>query len=526
VTASRDDGYDFVVVGAGAAGCVLAARLSEDPACRVLLLEAGPPDRAAAIRIPAALPTLFGTRYDWAFRTVPQPQAGDRAIAWPSGRTLGGSSATNAMIHVRGHPLDYDTWRDAYGCPGWGYADLLPYFRRAEQGRGAGGGLRLSAPRHRHRLTRAWVAAARASGLPANPGLLTADPDGVGFFTLNQRLGRRWSVADAYLRPALRRPNLTVLTGALATLVEFTRGRATGVRYRQGGAERRAAAGREVVLCAGAVGSPQLLLRSGVGPADHLRGHRIEVVADLPAVGTGLQDHPRCTALWRAPGSGRGRAAARWSATVRWWLLRRGPLASNGGEAGAFLRTRAGLPAPDLQLLVCPPPLLQPAGEPPEPAVAVLVTAVAVGSRGRLRLRSADPGDPPAIDPGYLTDPADLEVLVAGVARAREIAGQPPFAGLARGELAPGAGVRDHRQLRAWVRANVVTLHHPTSSCAMGGAQTAVCDPQLRVRGVAGLRVADASVMPAVPRGNTHAPTVALAERAADLIRGNPTFKE
>jgi choline dehydrogenase len=407
------------------------------------------------------------------------------------------------MIHVHGDPLDYDTWRDRYGCLGWGHRDLLPYLRLADRQ------LRVAGPRHRHPLTSAWLAAARRYGLPAGD-FRAGSPDGVGFFPLNQHRGRRWSTADAYLRPALRRPNLTVTTGALATRVAVTGGRATGVHYRQDGQDRHAAAAAEVLLCAGAVGTPHLLLRSGIGPAGQLREHGVEVLVDAPAVGAGLQDHPRVTAQWRAPGPTR----TGWWAAARWRLLGRGPLAGNGGEAGGFLRSRPDLPAADLQLLFCPPP---PLGG--EPAVAVLVTAVAVGSRGQVRLRSADPAAPPAIDPGYLSDPADLAVLVAGVRVAREIAGQPPFAGLARGELAPGAAVRDDAQLRAWVRGNVVTLHHPTGTCAMGAAEASVCDRWLRVRGVERLRVADASVMPAVPRGNTHAPTVALAERAADLIR-------
>jgi choline dehydrogenase len=507
-------GFDYVVVGAGAAGCVLAARLSEDPAVRVLLLEAGPPDRGAAIRIPAAMPSLFGTAYDWDYRTVPQPHAGGREVAWPSGRTLGGSSAINAMIHLHCDPLDYDTWRDGHGCPGWGHQDLLPYLRRADDQ------LRVTAPRHRHRLSRAWLAAARGYGLPAADFQLAGSGlAGVGFFPLNQYRGRRWSVADAYLRPALGRPNLTVATGALAGRVAFAGGRATGVWYRRDGKEHYAAAAVEVVLCAGAVGTPQLLLRSGVGPAGHLREHGIEVVVDAPAVGAGLQDHPRVTARWRAPRSPR----TGWWAAARWRLLGRGPLAANGGEAGGFLHTRPGLPAPDLQLLFCPPSPVGADGG--GPAVAVLVTAVAAGSRGRVRLRSADPATAPAIDPSYLSDPADLDTLVAGVRVAREIAGRAPFARLTGGELDPGDAVRDEAQLREWVRGNVVTLHHPAGTCAMGGAPTAACDPWLRVRGVDRLRVADASAMPVVPRGNPHAPIVALAERAADLIRDRPPLR-
>ncbi|MFI5896810.1 GMC family oxidoreductase [Actinoplanes sp. NPDC051513] len=520
--------FDYVIVGAGSAGCVLAARLTEDPGVRVLLLEAGPRGDTPEIGMPAAAMTLWRGAYAWDDTTVPQPQVAGRRIFLANGRVLGGGSSINGMVYVRGNPADYDGWRDVHGCTGWGYADLLPYFRRAEDNErgesafhGVDGPVRVEDVRYEHPLSRAWLDAAAAAGLPVNPDFNGPVQDGVGRYQATQRSGRRWSTADAYLAPASSRPNLTVLTGATTTKILIEGDRAAGVRYRIGGAEQDTRVAREVLVCAGTIASPQLLMLSGIGPADHLRAYGIPVVADAPSVGQGLHDHPRCTPAWRTPNTRNLWEEATPENLQRWQADGTGPMASVGAEAGGFVRTRADTLAPDLQLGLLPGPAPTPDLAPPDHrGVAVLVAAVAAGSRGQVTLRSADPAARPLVDPNYLSDPSDLDTLVAGVRLARRIAACRPLAELIAGEDGPGDRADNDERLHDWIRSSLGTMFHPTGTCAMGDSADAVCDPQLRVRRVDGLRVIDASVMPATPRGNTNAPTIAIAERAADLVRG------
>jgi choline dehydrogenase len=522
--------YDYIIVGAGSAGCVLAARLSADPSVSVLLLEAGPADDAAEIRAPAAMNRLFQTRYDWNYLTVPQHRAAGRSIYWPRGKVLGGSSSINAMIYIRGSRYDFESWRDEHGCTGWGYEDLMPYFRRAENNsrgasayHGTGGPLSVSDLRYKSAACEAFIAAAREQGAAPNEDFNGPRQDGVGWYQVTQRDGRRCSAATAYLHPAMSRPNLTVHTDALVTSVIIEAGQAVGVRYLRHGVAETAHVNAEVILSGGAINSPQLLMLSGIGPGDDLIEMGIDVLADSPGVGGNLIDHPVLPVIWSTP-----RLRGLWEKSgnanaLRWQLTHRGPLTSNVAESGGFAHSEPGLLAPDLQLHVLPAPYRdQGLADPAQRAMTVLVGLVDVASRGRIRLRSTDPRHRPAIDPGYLSDPRDARALAAGLKMAREFVTARPMAEICRSEVAPGAHIRSDAELLQYVRTSVVTLYHPVGTCAMGGESrwNSVLDPELRVRGVTGLRVVDASAMPSAPRGNTNAPTIAIAERAADLIAG------
>ncbi|MGZ4271082.1 MAG: GMC family oxidoreductase [Solirubrobacteraceae bacterium] len=518
---------DYVIVGAGSAGCVLAARLSEDPSVSVLVLEAGGSARHPNIAIPAAFAKQFRTRLDWDFATEPEPHCDGRSIYVPRGKGLGGSSSMNAMLYVRGRPLDYDLW-EAEGAAGWGWEDVRPYFLRAENNeRGAsehhavGGPLNVADERSPRPLTARFLAAAEAAGIPRIDDYNGPEQDGAAPVQVTQRNGRRFSANDAYLRPARGRENLSVVTGATVSRLELDGGRAVGVRFRDRlRRERVVRAEREVILCGGAFGSPQLLMLSGIGPADRLREHGIGVAVDAPGVGANLQDHPYVVCIWDSVAGGSLLGADKPKALAEWLLRRSGPLTSTVAEAFAFVRSRPGLPAADLQYHFAPAYFNDNGfDEYDQHAFTFGPVLVSPKSRGTVRLRSADPTAKPLIRTNSLAEPEDVAALVAGVKLAREIAATEPMASAAGRELFPGEAVRDDAEIEADVRRRVELLYHPVGTCRMGG-EDAVLDPELRVRGVEGLRVVDASVFPVIPGGNTNAPTIMVAERAADVIRG------
>jgi choline dehydrogenase len=520
--------HDYVIVGAGSAGCVLANRLSEDPSVRVLLLEAGGSDRSMKIKIPAAFPQQFHTKLDWDFATEPEPHVDGRELFIPRGKALGGSSSMNAMLYVRGRPLDYDSW-EAQGAPGWGYADVLPYFIKAEdnvrgasQYHGAGGPLRVSEQRSPRPLNRRLLAATEAAGIPRIDDYNGPEQDGVSMFQVTQKNGRRFSAADAYLRPAMGRPNLEVRTGVQVLGVELDGTRATGVRLGRGrGGVEVVRAAREVLLSAGAISSPQLLLLSGIGPAAELEAAGVEVRHDLPGVGRNLQDHPFVTMIWEVSDTDTLYGADRPRSLLEWLVRRSGKLSSTVAEVVAFTRTRGGLPAADIQYHMGAAYFEDHGAEEYDGHCMVIAPVlVSPKARGQVWLRSADPLAKPRIITNALSEPEDLESMVAGMQLAREIAAQVPLTEVTIKELKPGSATVDRPELEADLRRRLMLIYHPVGTARMSDThELAVVDSHLRVHGLEGLRVVDASVMPIIVGGNTNAPTIMIAERAADLIR-------
>lgn len=522
--------HDFIIVGGGSAGCVLAARLSADPDLSVLLLEAGGSDDDPRVVTPAKFGSLPNTRFDWGFRTAPQAELCGRQIGYPRGRCIGGTGSINYMIYLRGEPSDYDHWRQL-GCAGWSWTDVLPYFRRAEafhvQGdpelHGSDGPLAINAQAQRYTLSEVFLAACQEAGIPFNSDLNGANIAGCGYFPATIDSNRRGSTAQAYLHPATARPNLTVVSNALVTRLVVERGRVTGVDYVVRGTSHSARAMRETVLAAGAIGSPQLLQLSGIGPADVLRAADVEIVHDLPGVGENLQDHLHYRSRWEvnAPLTPFGRSAAEAAAIeARYAAEGTGPLATNYFESGAFLCSSTAVASPDIELLMIPylinpgAPELRP---PDRHGFTISGFPTRPRSRGRVTIVSNDPLDRPSIDPCYLSDPDDLRLMPEIIRRSREIAMQPAFDNVRGVEVSPGERNAAADDLIADIRACASTSFHPVGSCKMGTDAMAVVDPELRVHGLEGLRIADASVMPTMITGHPNAPTIMIAEKAAEL---------
>ena len=532
--------FDYVIVGAGAGGCVLAGRLTEDPSVKVLLLEAGGRDSSLYMHMPLGWRQIWrGPKHNWNFYSEPEPYADGRRFLAPRGKTLGGSTSINGMLYVRGHPRDYDEWRQL-GAEGWSYADVLPYFKKAEGswrgdtkfhgGSGPTGVSRIDTTGLHYD---AFMEAARLAGHRVTDDINGELPEGFTPVDITVKNGVRSSAANCYVKPAMKRPNLTVRTGALAHRVLVEKGRAIGVEYSRGPAVEHVRADREVILAGGAYNSPQLLMLSGVGPADEIAAHAIPVVHDLPGVGKNLQEHILTFIQFATKEPVTFIKELRWDklaiATAQWMLTRTGPMANQPLTALGFVKSRPDLERPDLEIFCNPVrldadvwfPIVRPALE---HAFEACPSLLHPHSRGEVTLRSADPADHPRILFNFLKEEEDRRAMREGVRIVREMYSQGPLGEMIDREIKPGPGVKTDAEIDAYVRSSMDLDHHPTSTCAMGEDAMAVVDPQLRVRGIEALRVVDASVMPRVNGGHTNAPTVMIAEKAADLILGRPVL--
>ena len=528
--------FDYIVVGAGSAGCVLAARLSEDPATRVLLLEAGPPDRSFWIHLPIGYgKTMWSKKYNWCFHTDPDPNMNGRRVYWPRGKALGGSSSINGLIYIRGQREDYDHWA-RLGNTGWGYDDVLPYFIKSERNQrgsdayhGSDGPLSVSDIAGKDDLIEAFIGGAGALGVPRTADFNAATQEGAGYYQLTTWKGWRWSTAKGYLQPARSRPNLRVETGAHVTGIVFDGKRAVGVRYRQGGADKRATCRGELLLSAGSIQSPQLLQLSGIGPAALLQSRGVAVVHDLAGVGENLQDHLQIRLIFESTRATTNDQLNSWVGQARlglqWLLHRSGPLAVGINQGGCFMRA---LPeeakTPDIQFHVATLSADMAGGKVhPFSGMTMSVCQLRPESRGHIRIKSRDPFEPPEMRPNYLATDLDRRMAVAGMKAARAIAAAPAMRPFIKREVKPGPDANDDAALLEFCRNNGATIFHPSGTCAMGrdAGAGAVVDARLRVHGVQALRVIDCSVMPTLVSGNTNAPAVMMAEKAADMIRAD-----